>query len=710
MKIFGIALRAERKGRVSSPALWIAASLLAFVLPLVAGVGDIRPEPPAPAKLAHPAVTLKDEGGRNVLDTGKPISTRQTCGDRCHDYDFITDSFHFQQGKSEMDRQLLSSHGVAAFNSSPGMFGKFSIIPNRQLTHPDIQEASQADLSQPEWLTKCGGCHTGGGISEYDLKGRRLLGPDAHPDGPLDPSYTIRDRNLGRVVAWDWQKSGIAEGDCFLCHVPKASRGARREQMSKGNFRWANNATLADTGIVTEADNGSFRYNRAAFQPDGTVKPELLDLSDPNLENCAMCHGFTARNTTTIQPIQHADILRGTEKAGWVYNGAEIRDTVSPTIIGKEKMPWPWDVHAAKGLICIDCHFAPNNPGRMLHEDTSKALRYRPRGEDVAVYLRHPDHNFARGNIPPETVNLTRHNTMRGCGDCHDAATGHAFLPYRDRHLQTLACQTCHLPAVHFWAYRSVDWGFLMDTGTSRITFRGIDGGITDSESEVTGFLPAYIPTPDKYQRQQIRPTNLITGVYWFDKRAGHPVFTWQLQQAFFGGRDSDGEFVYRPEIVKAFGDEIGLIDIPQAVYNTPEKIALVKGLLEQHAGVAEAELRVDVVPWAMSHSIVGKKQAIRDCTACHSQNSILHRPLDLNTFVPRGAPVIFGGKRVNVINYGGKEPTFDNRPLLGSFYIVGDSRVSWVESLGWASVWAALLLVLLHGTLRLLSFLRGRI
>src|SRR5689334_14171253 len=54
--------------------------------------------PSKATKLAHPQITLKDEGGQNVLTTGKPISTRQSCGGDCHDYDFIADSFHFQQG------------------------------------------------------------------------------------------------------------------------------------------------------------------------------------------------------------------------------------------------------------------------------------------------------------------------------------------------------------------------------------------------------------------------------------------------------------------------------------------------------------------------------------------------------------------------------------------------------------------------------------
>lgn len=655
-------------------------------------------------KLAHPPIVLKDEYGQSVLATGKPISTRQTCGGDCHDYDFITNSFHFQQGKTEMDRELLASHGALAFNTSPGMFGKFSIIPNRQLTAADIKDPSDADMSQPEWLTKCGGCHTGGGISEYDLRGHRFLSPDAKPSSPLDPSYTIRDRDTGQVIAWDWQKSGLAEADCFLCHVRKASRGERKKEMAAGDFRWANNATLADTGIVTRRQNGTFSYNRSAFNTDGTVKAEAFDISDPTLENCAQCHGFTARNTTTIQPIQHADIMRGTEKSGWIYNGAKISDTVSPNIVEKEKMDFPWDAHAAAGLICIDCHFSVNNPGRMIQEDPKKNLRYKPAEDDLAVYLRRPDHNFARGDIPPETVNLTKRDTMRACGDCHEAEKGHAFLPYKSTHLRSVACQTCHIPVVHFWAYRSDDWGFVMDTGGSRITMRGIEGSIVDPESEIRGYLPAYIPTLDKNNNQQIRPTNLITGVYWFDKSKGRPVFTWQVQNAFYAGKAAEGEFPYRPEILKAFADKDGIIDLPQAVYDTPEKIALVKGLLQKYSGVADPELRIEVVPWAMTHGIVGKKQAVRDCVACHGANSMLGRPVDLNSALPTGVPVLYRGKKLNVVNFTTKEPSFDNRILLNSFYIAGYSRAPWVEWFGWLCVAAAILFSLLHGAIRLLG------
>ena len=704
-KIGGRPLRPGRAAprRLALLAVAGSALLAAGRAPLV--TADAAP-PAEPPRITHPALVLKDTAGRNVLETGQPISTRQTCGG-CHDYDFIADSLHFQQGKTEMDPKLLASHGIAPFNSSPGMFGKFSLIPNRQLTRAGVTDAADADMSQPEWLTKCGVCHTGGGISEYDLAGRRFLAPGARAEGPLDPSYTIRDRVSGQVVPWDWAKSGVAEADCFLCHTPKASRGARREAMAAGNFRWADNATLADTGIVAKAADGSYTYDRSAFNSDGTVKDEALALSDPTLENCAQCHGFTARSATAIQPIQHADIMRGTEKAGWVYNGAKISDTSSPHIVSREAMDFPWDVHAAKGMVCIDCHFSPNNPGRMIQADPAKNLSYRPGVDDIAVYLKRPDHNFARGSIPPETVNVTRHDTMRGCRDCHEAEKGHAFLPYRSLHFKALACQTCHIPAVHFWAYRSDQWGFLMDTGTSRITFRGIDGDIVNPDAKVTGYKPAYIPTRRKDGRTEIRPTNLITGVYWFDTAKGRPVFTWQVQKAFFTGWDADNGWTYRPEIVKAFGDKDGIIDVEQARFDSPEKIALVRALLQKHSGVSDPELRIDVAPWAMSHSIAGKEQATRACTACHARDSILHRRLDLDSQLPRGVPVFFQGRRADVVRWDGAEPEFDNRSLLASFYVIGNSRVGWVELLGWIAVAAALLFGLVHGGVRVFGGMR---
>ena len=98
----------------SKPAVSLGAINFALLFFILVGAAIAQSPSPqtspadAPKKMAHPLIVLKDDAGHNVLETGKPISTRQTCGGDCHDYDFITNSFHFLQGKGEIDRTLLT--------------------------------------------------------------------------------------------------------------------------------------------------------------------------------------------------------------------------------------------------------------------------------------------------------------------------------------------------------------------------------------------------------------------------------------------------------------------------------------------------------------------------------------------------------------------------------------------------------------------------
>jgi len=59
-----------------------------------------------------PPFNLYDEDGNiidpvNRLNADKPYSPKQTCG-KCHDYDKITQGFHFQQGKAESASETLA--------------------------------------------------------------------------------------------------------------------------------------------------------------------------------------------------------------------------------------------------------------------------------------------------------------------------------------------------------------------------------------------------------------------------------------------------------------------------------------------------------------------------------------------------------------------------------------------------------------------------
>ena len=58
---------------------------------------------------------------------------------------------------------------------------------------------------------------------------------------------------------------------------------------------------------------------------------------------------------------------------------------------------------------------------------------------------------------------------------------------------------------------------------------------------------------------------------------------------------------------------------------------------------------------------------------------------------------------RHDLVRWAGRNAVFDNATLLSPFYIIGNSRVLWIEILGWLAVAGAFLFVLVHGTLRII-------
>jgi hypothetical protein len=76
----------------------------------------------------HVPVSLKGYDGKELtVDSTKPYSPRQTCGD-CHDYDKITNGYHFQQGRTDGSGKIVMSdhfNPKKPWIRSAGMFGKW---------------------------------------------------------------------------------------------------------------------------------------------------------------------------------------------------------------------------------------------------------------------------------------------------------------------------------------------------------------------------------------------------------------------------------------------------------------------------------------------------------------------------------------------------------------------------------------------------------
>jgi len=77
----------------------------------------------------HPYVPLKDVSGNDIrLGSTEPYSPKQTCGG-CHDYDHITQAYHFQQGRTDGHGKVIAKDDYfedgRTFLQSPGMYGKW---------------------------------------------------------------------------------------------------------------------------------------------------------------------------------------------------------------------------------------------------------------------------------------------------------------------------------------------------------------------------------------------------------------------------------------------------------------------------------------------------------------------------------------------------------------------------------------------------------
>ncbi|PIU53945.1 MAG: hypothetical protein COS90_03515 [Deltaproteobacteria bacterium CG07_land_8_20_14_0_80_60_11] len=358
------------------------------------------PKPPERPSGVCPPFKLRDEQGQiidpvhGVNDKG-PYSPKQTCG-ACHNYQLITEGFHFTQGKGEaLPREYAARYNWVLF---PGNYGGNWCSPAplyRQLAPKKNTKARMIDMTSFDFVTAtCGACHPGGGPLEYDRDGFRYDARMCDPAANLTPGG---DNGLdGDYFKARWSETGVLEADCLLCHMPEYNYNKRNEQLADLNFKWA--ATVGAgfgrvTGKVAGGDKPEVAYNRECFDADGNVKLHLAP--EPRNETCLHCHA----------------------KPGWKKRGAAF----SPRT----------DVHLKAGLRCVDCHAAG-----------SKAADPRIRGKEV--------HQFGKGDDPSGFVRNDLDNTVRQCADCH--ITGYLNAPIAKHaglppvHLEKLSCQACHIP------------------------------------------------------------------------------------------------------------------------------------------------------------------------------------------------------------------------------------------------------------------------
>ncbi|MFO7574115.1 MAG: cytochrome c3 family protein [Bacteroidales bacterium] len=345
-----------------------------------------------------PPFFLYDENGDmidpvNGINANAPWSPRQTCG-KCHDYDLITEGYHFQQGKGEIpDETYLERY---QWVSHPGNYGGNWCSPAplyRYLSPKENDNPRTMDLTSFSFITAgCGDCHPGGGSAEFDRNGNR------YDHFMVEMGYEPGGRNDldGDYYQARWSETGVLEADCMICHLPEYNNNERKSQLKSLNFRWAPSAGTGWAEVSGSVDKGTpvtVTYDLSKFDTDGRLSPNIV--REPRTGACLFCHA---------QP-------------GWKKRGANFSTRT--------------DVHLNSGMKCVDCHAAG-----------SKAT-------DPRINQREA-HQFAKGDDPGGRVRDDLDNTILSCDYCHTNGTlgapvaRHTWLP--DLHLEKLACQTCHIP------------------------------------------------------------------------------------------------------------------------------------------------------------------------------------------------------------------------------------------------------------------------
>jgi len=350
-----------------------------------------------------PPFPLRDVKGQIInpvkgINDKVPYSPKQTCGAKgCHNYDKITEGFHFQQGKGEvLPKEYAERYNWVIY---PGNYGGNWCSPAplyRQLAPKHNSNPRMIDMTSFEFVTAtCGNCHPGGGPLEYDREGKRY---DEWMNNPSSGLTSGGDNNFdGDYYKARWGETGVIEADCLLCHQPEYSFKKRNDEIAKLNFKWAATVSAGFAEIKGSIKDGTpieLNYNKAIFDEEGNVNIHIVP--EPRTKTCLNCHS----------------------KPDWKKKGADYSSRT--------------DVHIKAGLKCVDCHSAG-----------SKAPNPKIRAKEV--------HQFGKGDDPSGWVRNDLDNTVRYCEDCHIKGyrnapiAKHTWLP--PLHLEELSCQACHIPS-----------------------------------------------------------------------------------------------------------------------------------------------------------------------------------------------------------------------------------------------------------------------
>ena len=522
---------------------------------------------------------------------------------------------------------------------------------------------------------------------------------------PIHPAFTPFDAHGNAATR---AEDISATMTCSVCHDARyidahTMLGAGSHEARGG--REGHGGHGGATCIQCHADQGRLDVSPRHLDKAGQLVREAIKIGTPRPANCASCHGLIgeAQGVLVLPPeLEGASSTAGRTWSLTLGEGAIVSpQRMSDSFLdlqGKSALAIPWDVHAAKLVECTSCHYARNNPARARVDDKQQELRYvtaDPRRQSTAEFLVRPDHQLAEP----------------GCRSCHDALSAHDFLPYRERHLEVLACQTCHIPAPMGPVADLIDATVSTLSGGAAVHYRNVErrNGEPLNAALIRPFQPLLIERVEPDGVRRLTPVNLVSRYRWISGSTREAVPAPLVAAAFLEqGR-------YAPAVLEGFdGNHDGLLDDAELRLDTPAKTALITARLAA-AGVAAPTIEGTLETHPLAHGVAPRSHALRDCDGCHAAGSRLSAAFPVVPFLPGGVaplPPDGGGPPLagKILGTPGGGLTFlrETAPAAGRMYVLGATRHAWSNRLGFLIFLAVALGVTGHGSVRYLMTKRA--
>ena len=230
----------------------------------------------------------------------------------------------------------------------------------------------------------------------------------------------------GSFAMTAWAENVVtADGDtlsegCGQCHIGGQHQAPLGEMMPL--YRTGADERAAIDCLICHAAAYDLNRKQVVTGPDGRRRwgqdrslTAALSVTAPSAEACLRCHQHNFGGDVYLDEADPGFMpsltARGADRPRVLHPGSKRGTPYSPS----------WDVHAAAGLACTECH---ETRGHLI-----------ARGTHTTTIMAN--------DLPGVEVD---------CVKCH-SATPHAGQgeagQARDAHLERLACQVCHIPSLH---------------------------------------------------------------------------------------------------------------------------------------------------------------------------------------------------------------------------------------------------------------------